>query len=300
MTNNIDRIEILKGPASVLFGQGTVGGTVNYVTKQPLDEPFYWAEFSAGNYNLYSGAIDLSSPLNEDKSVAYRLNGLIKTSQSFVDSVDTQEYQIAPVLSWNISDRTEVTFEGDYSQINTPFDAGLPAQGTVLPNPNGEIDRERSIAEPDIDDSQNSVFRIGYNLEHNFNDNWQLRSIFRASLLDLDREILFSFGLQEDLRTLNRAFDNQEFNDDVYNLDNYVVGKFATGSIQHKLVAGINLFRQDTEIIETAVGFSPIDIFEPVFGIGSTTDDVVFEFDIETQKQTLGLFVQDQIDFTDN
>ena len=142
VTNNIERIEILKGPASVLFGQGTVGGTVNYVTKKPLDEPYYWAEFSAGNYNFYSGAVDFSAPLNEDKTVAYRLNGLVSTTQSFVDSYDKQEYQIAPVLTWGISDRTKVTLEADYSQVNTPFDAGLPVRGTIEPNPNGDIPRE--------------------------------------------------------------------------------------------------------------------------------------------------------------
>ena len=186
VTNNIERVEILKGPASVLFGQGTVGGTVNYVTKQPLDKPYYWAEFSAGNYNLYSGALDFSGPLNEDKSVAYRLNGLVKTTESFVDSLDRQEYQIAPVLTWDISDkpdgmasqRTKVTFEADYSQVNTPFDAGLPVEGTIEPNPNGDIPRDRFVGEPDNDDSQNSVFRIGYNLEHNFNDDWQLKVYF--------------------------------------------------------------------------------------------------------------------------
>ena len=245
--NNIDRVEILKGPASVLFGQGAVGGTVNYVTKQPLNEPFYSLEFSAGNYNLYSGAVDLSGPLNEEKTVAYRLNGFIKTSESFVDFFDRQEYQIAPVLTWDISDkpdgmasqRTKVTFEGDYSQVNTPFDFGLPVEGTIEPNPNGEIPRDRTVAEPDIDDSQNRVYRIGYNLEHNFSDSWQLRSQFRTSLLRLDREIAFPLGFADDLRTVNRLFDEQDFNDNIYNLDNYVVGEFATGSIEHKLVSRI-------------------------------------------------------------
>ena len=298
--NNIERVEILKGPASVLFGQGTVGGTVNYVTKKPLDEPYYWLEFLAGNYNLYSGALDISSPLNEDKSISYRLNGLVKTTESFVDSVDSQEYQIAPVLTWEISDRTKITFEADYSQVNTPFDAGLPVEGTIEPNPNGEIPRDRFVGEPDIDDSQNSVFRIGYDLEHNFNDDWQLRSVFRTSTVDLDREIVFSFlGFSEDLRTVNRLFDTQEFNENVYNLDNYVVGKFATGSIQHKLVAGFNLFRQDTDFTDGTATIAPLDIFAPVYG-NSPTGDITLGFDVESRIQSFGLFVQDQIDLSDN
>ena len=305
VTNNIDRIEILKGPASVLFGQGTVGGTVNYVTKQPLDEPFYWAEFSAGNYNLYSGAIDLSSPLNEDKSVAYRLNGLIKTSQSFVDSVDTQEYQIAPVLSWNISDRTKVTFESEYSQVNTPFDAGLPVEGTIEPNPNGEIPRDRFVGEPDIDDSQNSVFKISYDLEHEFNDNWQFNSTFRASTVDLDRQIVLSFTgfVPEDAlppgedpnRLLDRSVSVQELDENIFNLDNYVVGEFSTGSLDHKLVAGINLFRQDTSVVDESTPIAPLDVFDPNYGSTPAGEGFVF-FDSESVIQSAGLFVQDQID----
>ena len=300
VTNNIERIEILKGPASVLFGQGTVGGTVNYVTKQPLDEPFYWVEFSAGNYNLYSGALDFSAPLNEEKSVAYRLNGVVRTSESFVDSYDKQEYQIAPVLTWEISDRTKVTFEADYSQVNTPFDAGLPVVGTIEPNPNGEIPRDRFVGEPDNDDSQNSVFRIGYDLEHEFNDDWRFKSVFRTATVDLDRGIVLSFlGFEdEDLTTLSRSFSVQEFNENVYNLDNYVVGEFATGSIEHKLVAGINLFRQDTDLTDKSAPFTSLDVFNPVYG-GSTTGDFALGFDIESQIQSLGLFVQDQINITD-
>ncbi|MEM9273328.1 MAG: TonB-dependent siderophore receptor [Cyanobacteria bacterium P01_F01_bin.143] len=297
--NNIDRVEVLRGPSSVLFGQGTIGGTVNYRTKQPLTEPFYALEVEAGRFDLYSGAVDLSGPLNEDQTVLYRLSGFAKTTESFVDFFDRQEYQIAPVLTWNISDRTSITFEADYSQINTPFDAGLPVEGTVEPNPNGDIPRDRSIAEPDIDDSENKVFRIGYDFTHRLSDNWQLRSTFRASLLDLDREIVFNLGLAEDLRNVNRLFDEQKFEDNVYNIDNYVVGEFSTGSIEHKLVAGFNLYRQDTRIKDAFGPIAPLDVFNPVYG-SEPIGDTFLGFDVDSQVQSVALFVQDQINFTDN
>ncbi|MDJ0591029.1 MAG: TonB-dependent siderophore receptor [Pleurocapsa sp. MO_226.B13] len=297
--SNIERVEVLKGPASVLFGQGTIGGVVNYVTKQPQADPFYSLEVSIGNFDLYGGALDLSGSLNEQETVLYRLNGFAETNESFIDFYDRQRYQIAPALTWQISDRTEITFEADYAQVNAPFDQGIPAEGSVLPNPNGEITRDRFIGEPDLDDSQNRVFRIGYDLEHSFNDNWQLRSVFRASLLRLDRDLTFSSGLEDDLRTLNRGFDEQDFNDNIYNLDNYVVGEFATGNIKHKLVAGFNLYRQDTNLTDIGLEIASIDIFDPVYG-SSPTDETIFEFDIKNQTQSLGLFVQDQINFTDN
>ena len=297
--SNIERVEVLKGPASVLFGQGTIGGVVNYITKKPLAEPFYSLEASIGNYDLYGGAVDLTSSLNEEKTVLYRLNGFAETNESFLDFYDRQRYQIAPALTWKISDRTEVTFEADYSQVNLPFDRGIPAEGSILPNPNGEIPRNRFIGEPDIDDSQNRVFRINYDLEHSFNDDWQLRSIFRTSLLRLDRDVVSSTELEEDLRTLNRIFDEQDFNDNIYNLDNYVVGEFATGKIEHKLVAGFNLYRQDTNLTNTGLEIASIDVFDPVYG-AVPNDETIFDLDIENQTQSLGLYIQDQINFTDN
>ena len=87
-TANIERIEVLKGPSSVLYGQGSPGGIVNLVTKQPLNEPFYAVEGIIGNYDLYRGTLDLSGPLDENQTVLYRLNVAAETSGSFVDFYD--------------------------------------------------------------------------------------------------------------------------------------------------------------------------------------------------------------------
>ena len=84
-TANIERIEVLKGPASVLYGQGSPGGVVNIVTKQPLSEPFYAVEAGIGNFDFYRGAFDVSSPLTENKDVLYRLNFAAESAGSFVD-----------------------------------------------------------------------------------------------------------------------------------------------------------------------------------------------------------------------
>ncbi|MEH2072128.1 MAG: TonB-dependent receptor plug domain-containing protein [Nostoc sp.] len=105
-TAAIERVEVLKGPASVLYGQGSLGGVINYITKQPLSNPFYAVEASAGSFNFYRGAIDLSGPLNPSKTVLYRLNLAGQTTESFVDFYDEQKYFVAPVVSWQLSDRT--------------------------------------------------------------------------------------------------------------------------------------------------------------------------------------------------
>jgi iron complex outermembrane receptor protein len=299
---NIERVEVLKGPASVLFGQGGLGGRVNLVTKQPLRDPFYSVEASVGNYDFYRGAIDLSGPLNESETVLYRLNASAQTTESFIDFYEQQRYLVAPALTWQIGDRTKLTLEADYSRVEGPFDVGIPAQGSVLPNPNGEIPRDLYIGEPDIDNSQNRVFRVGYDLEHRFSDDWQVRSVFRASLLRLNREIVFSRGagaLQSDGRTLNRIFDDQDYNENIYNLDTYTVGNFATGSIQHQLVVGFNLFRYDTDTIGFTRSIAPLNVFNPVYG-ASLSGPEDLSYDITNRTQQFGLYLQDQISFAQN
>ncbi|BDA71287.1 hypothetical protein CAL7716_054530 [Calothrix sp. PCC 7716] len=215
--SNIERVEVLKGPASVLFGQGGLGGSVNLVTKQPLPTPFYSVEASAGSYNLYRGAIDLTGPLNESKTVLYRLNASAQTRESFIDFYGHRDYLVAPSLAFQLGDKTKLTLAAEYALSEGTYDFGLPPRGTVLPNPNGRIPRNRFVSEPDFNDTSNEVFRIGYDFEHRFSDDWQARSVFRTSLFRLRRDTVFPLALQNDGRTLNRgAEDGTEYNNNTY------------------------------------------------------------------------------------
>jgi iron complex outermembrane recepter protein len=106
--SNIERIEFLRGPASVLFGGGNPGGTINIVTKQPLKDPFYSVEASVGNYDFYQGAIDLTGPLNDSKTILYRLNASYENAGGFVDFVDRETPAISGALKFEIGDRTDL------------------------------------------------------------------------------------------------------------------------------------------------------------------------------------------------
>ncbi|MEH2083530.1 MAG: TonB-dependent receptor plug domain-containing protein, partial [Nostoc sp.] len=129
----IDRVEVLKGPASVLYGQGSLGGVINYITKQPLSDPYYALEASAGSFNFYRGAVDLTGPLNPSKTVLYRLNLATQTTEGFVDFYEQQRYFVAPVVSWQLGDRTKITFSGEYQVRPEKNGAtGIPAEGSVL------------------------------------------------------------------------------------------------------------------------------------------------------------------------
>lgn len=132
-------------------------------------------------FNIYSPSPHL--PLDENKNILYRFSAYGFSSETFVDFFDITRYSFAPALSFRLGDNTNLTVEGSYSVVEQKNDRGLPARGTVLPNPNGDIPINRFLGEPSVDFVGQNIGRIGYHFEHNFNDNWQLRNSFRATFL---------------------------------------------------------------------------------------------------------------------
>ncbi|VEP18862.1 conserved hypothetical protein [Hyella patelloides LEGE 07179] len=301
-TANVERIEVLKGPASVLYGQGSVSGIVNIVTKQPLSEPFYQVEASIGNYDLYRGTLDFSGPINESGNLLYRLNIGAETAGNFVDFYDRDLFQIAPVLTWKIGKNTDLTFQAEYLSLNNPNYFGIPAIGTVLDNPNGDIPLEFNIAGEADSEKEIDVYRIGYNLEHRFSENWRIRNAFEAGFRQSSEFSISASSLQPDNRTLERSyFDSRNgFDINAYTLDTYTVGNFNTGAIEHELVAGIELSRVETITEDNASGsLSSIDLFDPDFS-NTTLEPPTDFFDDKETVDGLGIYLQDQISFLDN
>jgi iron complex outermembrane receptor protein len=303
-TENIEQIEVLRGPASVLFGQGGAGGTISIITKKPQSIPSYSFEGTIGSFDTYGGAIDFTGPLNNDKTVLYRLNASVFTTDTFVDFFERDRYLIAPSLTWLIGDNTQLTLEAEYSDQKQPNDRGLPARGTVLPNRNGQLPISRFIGEPfdEIDKNNRQSLRVGYNFEHRFSENWQFRNNFNFSYLSVEQNSLFPSALLEDERTLERGVYIAKFAQQTYNLDTNVVGNFKSGSLDHKLLFGIDLSRDISydEGLDSLRELDPIDIFNPIYrrdSLGAITDQFP---DTPTISEGLGIYLQDQISFSDN
>ncbi|MUL39558.1 TonB-dependent siderophore receptor [Gloeocapsopsis dulcis] len=296
--SNVERIEVLLGPASVLFGGATPGGTINIITKQPLRNPYYSAGLSIGNYDFYRAALDISGPLNDSRTLLYRLNASYQDRGTFTDFSEIRTLSIASVINWIISDNTKLIFEGDFSDFEADryIGFGLPAIGTVLPNPNGDIPRNRNFNEG----SNNiQVGRIGYRLEHSFSDNWSLLNAFRYGFYR-GEDIGFNrpSSLLPDNRTLERTADFSEIPYDNYNFTTNITGRFSTGSIEHQLLLGFDLDRLDQPLLVTQRSAAPIDLFNPVYG--QPLGPVVFSLDQRTQTNSLGIYVQDMVSLTNN
>jgi iron complex outermembrane recepter protein len=299
--SNIERVEVLRGPASVLYGQSVPGGTINLVTEQPLSEPTYSVGFSAGNYNFYRGDVDLSGPLNEEGTLLYRLNLAAQTTESFVDFFERQQYQIAPALSWQISDRTALNLSGEYLyRPSVAAQVGLPVEGSILPNPNGELARDLNVSGP-FGETDYNIYRVGYSLDHRFSETWSLRNAFRYSDVQRDNRLAaFGTSLADDGRTLTLDRSSGSDTEQFFNLDTYAIGEFATGSIQHQLVAGINLTRQYYSFAGGSLTPSTIDIFNPNYVRPSGPIDPSSLYGGSSATNTVGLYVQDQVELLDN
>ncbi|MEH1831738.1 MAG: TonB-dependent siderophore receptor [Nostoc sp.] len=294
----IDRVEVLKGPASVLYGEGSLGGVINYITKQPLNEPYHALEASVGSFNFYRGAVDLTGPLNPSKTVLYRLNLAAQTTESFLDFYNQQRYFVAPVVSWQLGDRTKITFSSEYQvrpQKNGAM--GIPAEGSVLPNPNGKIPRNRNTNEPNST-SDTSILRLGYDLEHRFSSNWQLRSAFEYSSFQRYKNYLFNRTLAEDERTLGRQFTTGVNDERNYGIETYVVGKFATGSIRHQLVTGFNFTKHTDDTTSNFSQGATLDLFNPVYG--RQPGPITSRYYYFAFTDSFGVYVQDQVTLASN
>ncbi len=298
--SNVERIEILKGPASVLYGQLEVGGIVNIVTKQPLNTPYYAVDFGVGSFGFYKPAIDLSGPLTSDKSLLYRLNADFENRDYFNDFTFSRRFQIAPVIAWRIGDNTTLTIEGQYYTRQTNSGRTLPAEGTVLPNPNGKILLSRYVGEPEDDLLDRTTYRIGYNFKHRFSENWSLQNAFNALFMRYNQNVASINGLRPNKRTATRTvqfYEGSVWNN--YIMDTNLVGKFNTGSIQHQLLLGFDLYRNRNPVFANkSSSLAPIDLFNPVYG--SNRGSLITSTNTDDTNDAFGIYAQDQISLADN
>jgi iron complex outermembrane recepter protein len=295
---NVERIEVLRGPASVLYGQGEPGGLINLVTELPTSEPFYEVEGTIGNYDFYRPSIDLSGPLNDEGTIGYRLNAQYQNSGTFVDFVDVERIFVAPVLSVELGRDTALVLEGSYLRDARNIYPGLPAVGTVLENPLGEVPRSRYLGEPDFGDVVYENFNIGYRLEHEFNENLTIRNALRVEIADvLERDLLGLGALEDDNRTVNRNASTTSGGTTTYSLVTDVVGRANTGAVEHELLFGVDLRRQD-ESFDLFFGSDTIDLFDPDYG--NREFGLERGYDAIQRRSYVGIYAQDLISILDN
>ncbi len=298
--SNIERIEVLKGPAAILYGTSQPGGVINLVTERPLSEPFYEIEFSAGSRGLIEPGIDLSVPLTEDGRLLSRLNALYRREDYYRDfDVPVERFFIAPVFQGTISDRTELLVNFEYLNDRRPADFGLVAVGDRV----ADIPLDRNLGERDDEITAESV-RASYQLEHRLSDDWTFNNAFSVFTYDTVYLAAESRDFDEATGLVSRAFIQGDQPSTQYELQANVTGQFDMGSIGHQILAGVdyqsrragNIFRGDYSNLNT------IDIFDPVYGATPRPkpEDEPLGFDGDTGQERVGLYFQDQVELFEN
>lgn len=301
-TANLERVEVLKGPASVLYGESEPGGLINLVTKKPTSTPFYEIEAQFGDRSFISPRIDFSGPLTDDGKLLYRLNALYRTNDDIQD-VDrkVERLYISPVVTWKISDRTDLTFELEFLTEKRPPSFGIPAIGNRIAN----IPFNRITNEPD-DFGKEEYISAGYDLEHRFNDNWKLRNAFRYTRQNALLEVAYPFEIDEETGTVTRFWAAQPQEGESYSLQTSATGEVATGAIDHELLFGIdlNLTRDNFNDRIRLDDSNPLELnlFDPLYRTASRPDfdRLPLISDRETETRRLGVFVQDRVAFSDS
>lgn len=232
----MERIEILRGPSSVLYGQNAPGGLVNMMSKRPTDQSLHEMQLLGGSFNRVQGSVDFSGPIDEKGEWLYRITALARGSDTQVDYSKDDRYFVAPSFTWKPNNNTSFTFLSHYQKDETGNTMQfLPYEGTVLPNPNGKIPTTRFLGEPTYDHYDREQFALGYEFQHRFNDTFSVRQNLRYAFVSSDYPVTFSLGfvtdndgVPTDYRTVSRLAGLYQDEAGTFTLDNQMQANFET------------------------------------------------------------------------
>jgi iron complex outermembrane receptor protein len=290
------------------------------VSKRPQEEfsGEVWAQ--VGNFDRKQLAVDVTGPIDEDGKWLYRLVALKRDAESQIDHVDDNSLVIMPSLTWRPSDQTSITVmvneQKNEAGTSTQF---LPLYGTILDNPNGDIDLDVFLGEPDFDkyDSEQTAYTVSF--EHEFNEVFALSGNYRKSQSEVEYRTMYPaftaytfpvvspyFRLMADGRTALRTVLASDRSADAETYDLRLSANFATGALEHKAVLGYDVQDIETDndfayLNRTSIDIiNPIDVYNPVYGQLSAADTATLcgltpEDKPSTTLEQQGVYFLDQI-----
>lgn len=292
----LERIEVLKGPSSSLYGQVAPGGLVNLVSKLPSPIQTRAVEIQANNFGQIQAGFDVGGPASKDGDLLYRLTGVVHDGGTQIDHVDDFRGAIAPSFTWRPNLDTTLTVLGSYQRDNSGVSIQfLPSQGTLLPNPNGIVPVSRFTGEPGFNKFERTQYWAGYQFEHRASDVWTLRQNLRYASLDTTVKAVLGAGLQPDLQTLRRSAFIVPEKADAFTVDNQAEARFSTGPLAHTALFGFDYRRVTSDSSQYFAVAPTINLFNPVYGAAVPAPALVSS--ISQRQNQLGAYVQDQVAF---
>lgn len=292
---DLERVEVLRGPSSVLYGQASPSGVINMVSKMPTDTPFHEIGLSYGTFDKKRSTFDFGGPVDDQGVYSYRLSGLFDDADGQVEDTETRRQSVAGAFTWRPSEDTSLTLLANYQADPKAGSYGaVPAYGSVLNSPVGrDIDVDFYDGEKSFEKIDRKYYALGYLFEHHINDVWTVRQNARYLRSEGLYCSIYNSALQADYRTLTRSAIATDVNLDSYTLDNQAQAKFATGPLQHTVLFGADYQNTSTDT-KSGSGTAPtLDIFDPVYGAAYTP--VTYTADATTRAEQKGLYLQEQM-----
>ncbi|WP_240645089.1 TonB-dependent siderophore receptor [Vreelandella venusta] len=296
----LERVDVFKGPSSILYGEAPPGGLINAVSKRPTETPQGEVNIQFGNRDHRQVGIDTSGPVGESDNVRYRLVGLYKERDGDLNATNNERYYFAPSLAVDVSDDTTVTFLASVQKDDgVPVNSFKLPYGTVQDTPFGRVDPQTNLSEPGYDKDNRTQWALGYELRHHLNDTWRFEQDLRYSELDLELRSTYAFFMADE-RQAARGHVYRDGTIDSLTVDNRMVGTWYTDRTENTLLLGAdyqNLGVSGQEADPFPFG-DPIDIFNPTYGnftpVGA--DDLLTR---EIDKEQTGLYAQNQLRIDD-
>ncbi|MDM2729932.1 ferrioxamine B receptor FoxA [Citrobacter sp. Cy070] len=289
----LDNIEVVRGPASVLYGRSSPGGIVALTSRKPSFDAGGEVKLFAGNNNQRGAAFDVTGALDDNDRVAARLSGMTRYADSQFGPLKEERYALMPSLTWRITDQTRLDLMAYlHRDPEGGSHSGLPYDGTVVPHYGQKISNTFYEGEDDYDKYDRRENMVGYNIEHMFDSGWSVRQKLRYLHTDVELNQVYAAGWLNETE-LNRGYSGSDEKMSAITLDNQLDGSFDTWQVNHRLLVGIDYQDRSNNTTGYYGAFPPIDAFNPVYG---AKPDYINMYAREKHKlRQTGYYLQDQM-----
>lgn len=291
-----ERFEVLKGSASVLYGQVQPGGIVNAVSKRPKKEPLNEVGIEVGSFGQRTLQADVNRPLSESGKTALRINAQVTDADDPTQFVYRKDRWFAPSLSIDLGAQTDLVLFATYSRSEWMRQQGITPYGTLLPNRNGTLSRTLFTGEPAFGVYDVESTTIGYALEHQVSPAMTFRQNVRYETEKGTGNFVSNQALQANQRLQNRSASRQYMDYDLLATDTSLLTRFEALGVKHQLVTGLDVRSGHSLLASRSCSIAALDLFAPAYGVqancpAALTSDA-------PGKLTVGaLYAQDQIKF---
>lgn len=300
--SGMDQVQVVKGPASVNFGQALPGGIVNLVSKRPEAKTFANADLTYGSYAFRQAQFDLNYSPNEKKEGAFRLAGRIADQNDPVDQIYFKNFSISPSYNFDLGDKAKLSTVASYQHREYLRMQGVPVVGTLKKNPNGQIANTTFFGEPAFGPYKGDAYRLGYTFNYELNSGWvfEQNAAMRKALVDGRFVSMTQWVPSSNFTTISRKANVQHYNNLNYTIDNQIKNKFQFYGTSHNILVGVDGMKDRSEQSNFDCKIHDFNFYKPIYNTNVDCSNQLLPKATVSKTEYVGIYLRDQITIQDN